>query len=137
MPGSMCTLHAGSAADAVERLVTAALKAAGQGWSDGFVTRLVAQGIDYVVHLRHVDHPRLGGRRRFVSEITEVTDVNEAGVVAMNRIFGGDPGGDPRAVYRMAPQIRWPFQEAGVDLGFLAAPERALPTESRSHARWS
>ena len=59
MPGSMCTLHAGSAADAMERLVTAALKAAGGGWSDTFVTRLAAQGIDYVVHLRHLDHPAL------------------------------------------------------------------------------
>ena len=29
MPGSMCTLHAGSAADAFERLVTAAMKGAG------------------------------------------------------------------------------------------------------------
>ena len=56
MPGSMCTLHAGSAADAMERLVTAAMKGAAAGWSDSFVTRLAAQGIDYVVHLRHLDH---------------------------------------------------------------------------------
>jgi hypothetical protein len=135
MPGSMCTLHAGSAADAMERLVTAALKAAGGGWSDTFVTRLAAQGIDYVVHLRHLDHPtpaghaqpgRVGGvggsgsRRRFVAEIAEVTDVNESGAIAMNRIFAACPGsGDPRAVFRMAPQRRWPFDEAGVDLDFL------------------
>ena len=137
MPGSMCTLHAGSAADALERLVTAALKAAGQGWTAAFVTRLVAQGIDYVVHMRHLDHPRLGGRRRFVSEITEVTDVNEAGVVAVNRIFAGDPSGDPRAAYRMAPQIRWPFHEAGVDLGFLATADRAVRGEPEGAARWS
>ena len=160
LPGSMCTLHAGSAADAMERLVTAALKAAGQGWSDTFVTRLAAQGIDYVVHLRHLDpsHPAattaaapatpspraprtggahgvggagvsgVGGRRRFVAEIAEVTDVTETGAVAMNRIFAATPGsGDPRAVFRMAPQQRWPFDEAGVDLDFLTVPDPTGP----------
>ena len=72
MPGSMCTLHAGSAADAMERLVTAALKAAGGGWSDTFVTRLAAQGIDYVVHLRHLDppHPRRAHPRRAGSAVS-------------------------------------------------------------------
>ena len=125
MPGSMCTLHAGSAADALERLVTAALKAAGHGWSDTFVNRLAAQGIDYVVHMRHTAHPGSGGRHRFVAEIAEVTDVNESGKVAMNRIFADDPeSGDPRAVFRMAPQIRWPFREAGIDIGFLTGEYR-------------
>ena len=119
MPGSMCTLHAGSAADAFERLITAALKAAGRGWSDSFVTRLAAQGVDYVVHVRHLSHPALSGRLRFVSEIAEVTDVNEVGAVAMNRIFAPAAGtGDPRGVFQMSPQIRWPFDEAGIDLGF-------------------
>lgn len=138
MPGSMCTLHAGSAADAFERLITAALKAAGRGWSDSFVTRLAAQGIDYVVHLRHLDHPALGGRRRFVSEIAEVTDVNEVGVVAMNRVFAPDSSSsDPRAVFQMAPQIRCPFEEAGIDLGFLT--DRHLhdaSNGSRRHPSW-
>lgn len=119
LPGSMCTLHAGSAADAFERVVTAALKGAGSGWSDVFVTRLAAQGIDYVVHLRQLDHPALGGRRRFVSEIAEVTDMAETGGVAMNRIFAPNGSGDPRGVFQMAPQIRWPFDEAGIDLSFL------------------
>ncbi|MBW0088755.1 CpaF family protein [Pseudonocardia sp. KRD-184] len=133
MPGSMCTLHAGSAADAIERLVTAALKAAGQGWSDTFVTRLAAQGIDYVVHMRHTAHPGSEGRRRFVAEIAEVTDVNENGKVAMNRIFAEDPeSGDPRAAFRMAPQIRWPFHEAGIDIGFLTGEHRGT---SPVHAR--
>lgn len=123
MPGSMCTLHAGSAGDALERLVTAALRAAGRGWSDAFVTRLAAQGIHYVAHLRHLDRPALGGRRRFLAEIAEVTDVNEAGRITLNRVFAADPAsGDPRAVFRMAPQRRWPFDEAGVDLRFLTDP---------------
>jgi len=138
MPGSMCTLHAGSAADAFERLVTAAMKAAGRGWSDSFVTRLAAQGIDYVVHLRHLDHPALGGRRRFVSEIAEVTDVNEVGVVAMNRVFAPDPGSaDPRAVFRMAPQVRRPFEEAGIDLDCLNDQHLHVASNgSRRHPSW-
>ena len=151
MPGSMCTLHAGSAGDAMERLVTAALKAAGGGWSDTFVTRLAAQGIDYVVHLRHLTHPtpagpthpgRVGGvggsgvRRRFVAEVAEVTDVNESGAIAMNRIFAASPGsGDPRAVFRMAPQRRWPFDEAGVDLDFLHTPDPTPTPQPRPAGR--
>ncbi|MFC4945824.1 CpaF family protein [Pseudonocardia sp. GCM10023141] len=126
LPGSMCTVHAGSAGDAFERIVTAALKGAGAGWSDTFLTRLAAQGIDYVVHLRQLDHPALGGRRRFVSEIAEVTDVAESGGVAMNRIFAPNDSGDPRAVFQMAPQIRAPFEEAGIDLGFLHRRDAAV-----------
>lgn len=128
LPGSMCTLHAASAGDAFERLVTAALKGAGHAWSDTFVTRLAAQGIDYVIHLRHLDHPALGGQRRFVAEIAEVTDMTENGVVAMNRIFAPQPGsGDPRAVFQLAPQRREPFEEAGVDLSFLDQCEAGQP----------
>ncbi|MGD9989050.1 CpaF family protein [Pseudonocardia sp.] len=121
MPGSMCTLHAGSAAEAFERLVTATMKGAGAGWSDTFVTRLAAQGIDYVVHLRHTSTP--GGRRaRFVAEVAEVTSVGEGGGVAMNRVFAPAPGDDPRAVFQLLPQNRRPFDEAGIDLGFLHEP---------------
>ncbi|MDN5914222.1 MAG: CpaF/VirB11 family protein [Pseudonocardia sp.] len=117
MPGSMCTLHAGSASDAFERLVTATMKGAGSGWSDAFVTRLAAQGIDYVVHLRHTTTPE-GRRTRFVSEVAEVTSVGENGGVAMNRIFAPE-GTDPRGVFHLLPQNRRPFEDVGLDLGFL------------------
>ncbi|MDN5857813.1 MAG: CpaF/VirB11 family protein [Pseudonocardia sp.] len=116
MPGSMCTLHAGSAAEAFERLVTAAMKAAGAGWTDAFVTRLAAQGIDYVVHLRHT---RVAGRRlRFVSEVAEVSSLADSGGVALNRVFA-PTADDPRAEFAMLPQNRRPFDEVGIDLGFL------------------
>lgn len=119
LPGSMCTLHADSAADACDRIVTAALKGAGEGWTDRFVNRLAAQGIDYIVHMRKVDLPALGGRRRFVSEIAEVTGLSESGGAAINRIFAPNDSGDPRGVFQMAPQIRRPFDERGIDLSFL------------------
>ena len=121
MPGSMCTLHAGSAGDAFERLVTAAMKAAGSGVSDAFVTRLAAQGIDYVVHLRHAILPD-GRRARFVAEVAEVTGLGENGGVALNRIFAPTPT-DPRGSFGLLPQRRRPFEEAGIDLGFLQGPE--------------
>lgn len=124
MPGSMCTLHAGSAAEAFERLVTAAMKGAGSGWSDGFVTRLAAQGIKYVVHMRHVRAPD-GTRSRFVAEVAEVSAVAEDGRVALNRIFAPAGNGDPRAVFQLLPQDRRPFVEAGVDLSFLRAQSTA------------
>jgi hypothetical protein len=74
--------------------------------------------------------------RRFVAEIAEVTDVTETGAVAMNRIFTATPGsGDPRAVFRMAPQRRWPFDEAGVDLDFLTAPDPSDPPTATSTPR--
>jgi len=117
MPGSMCTLHAGSAADAFERLVTAAMKGAGAGWSDRFLTRLAAQGIDYVVHLRHTALPH-GGLGRFVAEVAEVAGLGEGGGVAINRIFA-PAGDDPRAMFALLPQNRRPFAEAGIDLSFL------------------
>lgn len=120
MPGSMCTLHAGTAAEAFGRLVTAAMKGAGPGWSDTFVTRLAAHGINYIVHLRHAPTPD-GQWARFVSEVAEVNPTGETGV-AMNRVFG-PTADDPRAVFRLLPQNRRPFQEAGIDLSFLPNPE--------------
>ena len=54
--------------------------------------------------------------------------MNESGAIAMNRIFAASPGsGDPRAVFRMAPQRRWPFDEAGIDLDFLHTPDPTTP----------
>ncbi|MHA6622904.1 CpaF family protein [Pseudonocardia sp. DLS-67] len=123
MPGSMCTLHANSATDALERLIVAALEGAGPNCSDSYITRLLAAGIDYVVHMRHMAHPVFPGRRRFVTEIVEVTGMNEVGCLTTNRIFAPSPGGaDPRGRFQMLPQRRDAFDEAGVPLTFLHQP---------------
>jgi hypothetical protein len=50
----------------------------------------------------------------------------------MNRIFAPDGHGDPRGQFQMAPQIRWPFEEVGIDLGFLSR-----GTESATGTRWA
>ena len=116
MPGSMCTLHAGSAAEAFDRLVTAAMRGAGAGWSDRFVTRLAAQGIKYVVHMRR----RPGqDRRRFVAEVAEVAPSEDSSRVALNQIFAPDAPDPSVAVLQVLPQDRRTFDEAGLDLSFL------------------
>ena len=68
-----------------------------------------------------------------------MTDVNEAGTIAMNRIFAPDPGsGDPRGVLRMLPQHRWPFEEVGIDLGLLpTAPGWAAPFGQNGRPPWN
>lgn len=119
MAGSMCTLHAHSPREAFDRLVTAALKGAGSATSDQYMTRLAAHGIDYVVHVRHLDHTAFGGQRaRFVSEIAEVAGLGEGGGVAINQIFAPE-GADPRGHVHVLPQEQRPFTEAGISLGFL------------------
>ena len=110
------------------------------------------------MHLRHLPHTTLtsppqhrptarpawpgrgrGRQGRFVAEIAEVTDVNEAGTIAMNRIFAPNPGsGDPRGVLRLLPQHRWPFEEVGIDLGLLpTAPGWAAPFGQNGRPPWN
>lgn len=119
MAGSMCTLHAHSPREAFDRLVTAALRGAGTATSDQYMNRLAAHGIDYVIHVRHIDHTAFGGQRaRFVSEIAEVAGLGEGGGVAINQIFGPS-GTDPRGHVQVLPQEQRPFSEVGISLDFL------------------
>ena len=79
------------------------------------------------------------GRWRFIAEIAEVTDVTETGKIAMNRIFAPaaaheQAGWTRGAVFVMAPQLRWPFDEAGVDLGFLSPPDVDGPATDPARA---
>lgn len=105
--GSLCTVHARSARHAIERLVTLCLMGSGAsgaagGMSDVFAYRLVADAVDFIVHIRLVDETHLGGgRHRFVHEVLEVTGVGEAARPATNQIFA--PGQDGRAVPRHNP----------------------------------
>jgi len=130
LPGSMCTLHAESAEDALDRLVTAAMKGAPEMGSE-YMTRLAAQGVDYVVHLEHLDHTDIGGDAlRFCAQIAEVTRSVENGKVLTNMIYKPDDtddyDADPRGVFQQPPQLKKPFNKVGFDL-------RTLSTE----ATWS
>lgn len=119
LPGSMCTLHAINADDAMDRLVTAAMEGA-PGQSPEYLTRLVAQSIDYVVHMEHFDHTDIGGGAgRFCAQIAEVTSVSTSGKVAMNMIY--EPprfaGATEVRGHRSSPvEVKGPFERIGFDL---------------------
>jgi pilus assembly protein CpaF len=55
--GSMITLHARAAADAIERMVTLALQA-GSGATEDSLRRQIAHAFDVLVHLEHRAHDR-------------------------------------------------------------------------------
>lgn len=99
--GSLCTVHARSAARALDRIVTLCLSA-GIGMTDVFAYRLAAGAIDFVVHINLVDESAVGGRKhRFVSEVLEIDGVGEFGRPTTTAVFL--PGPDGRAVPAFAP----------------------------------
>lgn len=118
--GSVCTIHARSARQGLERLVTLCLRAQ-PGMTDTFAYRLLAGAVDLVVNIRLVDESHLGGRKyRFVDEVLAVEGVTEAGRPALTTVFG--PGPDGRAVPRHRPAALPDLVRAGLDPGFLDQP---------------
>ena len=111
--GSMCTLHARSAAKALDRIVTLCLEQGG-GMTDAFAYRAAADGIDFIVHLtlRH-DAERGSRRERFVAEILEVDGIGEAGRPVVTTVF--TPGPDGRAVPAHRPRCLPDLVAAGFD----------------------
>ena len=111
--GSMCTLHARSAAKALDRIVTLCLEQGG-GMTDSFAYRAAADGIDLVVHLslRH-DAQAQGRRERFVAEILEVDGIGESGRPVVTSVF--TPGADGHAVPAHRPRCLPDLVAAGFD----------------------
>lgn len=115
--GSLCTVHARSAAHAFDRIVTLCLSA-GVGMTDAFAHRLAAGAIDFVVHIDLLDESALGGRKhRFVSEVLEVDGVGEFGRPSTTSVFA--PGPDGRAVPAYPPACLPALRRAGFDPVFL------------------
>jgi pilus assembly protein CpaF len=102
--GSLSTLHANSARDAIDRLVLLASMAEERLPTEA-LTRLVAKTIELVVQLRF--EPRTGRRR--VASIFEVTGL-EGDVITGNELWTLDPVADrliwrgiqPRCLAKMA-----------------------------------
>jgi pilus assembly protein CpaF len=130
--GSMCTLHARSAAKALDRIVTLCLEH-GAGMTDSFAYRAAADGIDLIVHLslRH-DADSGGARQRFVSEILEVDGVGESGRPIVTTVF--TPGPDGRAVPAHRPRCLPDLVAAGFDAALLDHPDLD-PMRSRGPLR--
>jgi pilus assembly protein CpaF len=90
--GSITTIHANTANDALDRLVT--LVGAG-GTNYEFALRRVAQTVAFVIHMR-----KLAGGARVVETITEVDGI-EKGVIRASHIFKREGG---RLVYQNRPR---------------------------------
>ena len=80
--GSMCTLHANSAAAAPGKLRTYA-RMAGEGLPEASINEMIAEAIDVVVHLKQ---DRVSGRR-FLETVWEVTGVDQYGGVIGSDLF--------------------------------------------------
>jgi pilus assembly protein CpaF len=74
--GFMCTVHANSAAEAVNALVNAALMA-GENVTEHIVRKVFGEALDLVVQLDRDDAPR-GGDARVRRQIVEITAVTPA-----------------------------------------------------------
>jgi Flp pilus assembly CpaF family ATPase len=118
--GSMCTLHARSAAKALDRIVTLCLEQGG-GMTDSFAYRAAADGIDLIVHLALRHDAQSGGQReRFVAEILEVDGIGEAGRPVVTTVF--TPGPDGRATPAHRPGGLEDLVAAGFDPRLLDHP---------------
>lgn len=115
--GSMCTLHARTAAKALDRIVNLCLEQGG-GMTDSFAYRAAADGIDFIAHLslRH-DADNAGARHRFVAEVIEVDGVGEAGRPVVTTVF--TPGPDGHAVPAHHPHCLPDLVAAGFDAALL------------------
>ena len=96
--GGLATIHAYSAADTIERMVTL-ITGARSNVTGEAAHRQVAQNIDLIVHIASIDETYLPGGRlhRFVDEIHVLQPGSETGVpVQRTPIYA--PGPDGRAV---------------------------------------
>ncbi|MGW3546943.1 ATPase, T2SS/T4P/T4SS family [Janibacter hoylei] len=116
--GSVSTVHAHSALDTIERLVTLITRARGNV-DTSFGYRLVAQNVDLVVHVGLVDESHLeGGRKwRHVDEVVSL-EVSRDTHVAHTRIYAPDEYG------RACPTGQLPawisdIERHGFDAGWL------------------
>ncbi len=113
IPG-MCSLHAGSAREALLKLCTLPLLA-GRNIDVSFVTPTVASSIDLVVHAElHRD-----GRRRVVEIIAPTGRVID-GIVEARTLFRAGPSGLEAA--GELPTRLEPFERVGVDVRALLLP---------------
>lgn len=112
--GSLSTVHADGARDVVERLVGMAVQ--DSTLSETYAYRQVAQSVDLIVFLR-VDVGADGLRRRYVSEVIEVTRGEAGNPVAITDVF--EPGPNGRAVPKTTPSFLADLEAEGFDAGLL------------------
>jgi Flp pilus assembly CpaF family ATPase len=118
--GSLCTIHARTAANVFDRIVELALEY-GTHMSEALAYRLATNSLDYIVYVEMREIPLGGGRTqrvRYVSHVVEIDSIGEGGRPAINTVFG--PGPDGRAVPHVSPGRTLPALQAnGFNIGLL------------------
>lgn len=123
--GSLCTLHARTAAHGIDRIVTLCMES-GAAMSEAFAYRLLAGSVDLLVHLTLLDESAEGGaKHRFVSTVLELDGLGENGRPATTTVFG--PGPDGRAVPQHRPARLDNLIRAGFDPRWLDHRSGAWP----------
>lgn len=108
--GSLCTMHARSAAHAIDRIVTLCLSA-GVHMTDTFAYRLLAGSVDLLVHIELLTEA--GRRYRYVSQVLEIAGLGENNRPSTTTVFA--PGPDGRAVPAHRPQCLPDLARVGFD----------------------
>jgi Flp pilus assembly CpaF family ATPase len=130
--GSMCTLHANSAAETFDRILILALRG-GLALSERAIHILVGMAVDLVVHLRR----SFDGTRtvRYVSEILEVMPPGDTERPAVNRLFLPDPQTSrATAAHTPSSALLSRLTGAGFDAGLL---DKRRPHMHEGPVRWS
>ena len=117
-PGSLCTLHANSSAAAASRMVAIGLTSTHRLPADA-THALIADAVDFVVHLTLVD-PTVAAGRRVVSSVREICGLGENGRITSNEVFVPDTGG--RARPAVPPQCLTDLIQAGFNPNLLTPP---------------
>ncbi|MDO5682648.1 MAG: ATPase, T2SS/T4P/T4SS family [Propionibacteriaceae bacterium] len=114
--GSLSTTHSHSASSTMDRLASRVAQDGSIGVDEAY--RQIAHNIDFLIHVSLVDDTWRGGtRRRFVSEIRQLTGSIENGRPVTHLTYraepdGADPAGfrpDPRSVAELAAfDVTWP-----------------------------
>ncbi len=127
--GSMCTIHARTAASVTDRIIQLALSY-GPSMTPDLAQRTAANGLDLIVYVNLADETGIGGRKhRFVASIEEVIGTAPGGRIAHTTVFG--PGLDGRGAPRHLPErIRDDLARIGYDVRQLG------PWIDAGHGAW-
>ena len=117
--GSMCTIHARTAASVPERIIQLALSY-GASMSPDLAQRMAANGLDLIVYVNLDDETGLGGRKhRYVSTVEEVVGTGGNGRLGHTTVFG--PGPDGRGIPMHLPErVRDDLMRVGYDVRMLS-----------------
>lgn len=95
--GTMSTTHSHSAGSTMDRLASRVARGGAMNMEEAY--RQIAFNLDLLIHLTLIDETWRGGtRRRFVSEIREVTGAMENGRPVTHLLYRTDRGGHPGTI---------------------------------------